>query len=124
MQPLIKIKRTYEQPAQQDGYRVLIDRLWPRGLTKEAAALDEWAKALAPSAALRKWFGHDPELWPDFQQQYLAELAANTALPVFIEQHRNRKVLTLVYGAKDASHNQAIVLQQYLEQQYARQRTR
>ncbi len=121
MQPLIKIKRAYEQPTQQDGYRVLVDRLWPRGLTKEAAALDEWAKALAPSAVLRKWFGHDPELWPDFQKQYLAELSANTALPVFIEQHRNRKVLTLVYGAKDALHNQAIVLQQYLEKQYARQ---
>lgn len=119
MQPQIRIKRVYEPPLKKDGYRVLVDRLWPRGLEKEAAALDEWAKNLAPTAALRKWFGHDPELWAPFQRKYKAELAKNAAVADFLEQHRNRELLTLVYGAKDEAHNHAIVLQQYLEHWYA-----
>lgn len=74
MKPVIKIKRVYEQPSKEDGYRVLVDRLWPRGIRKEDAVLDEWAKVLAPSVSLRKWFGHDPALWDTFRQRYQTEL--------------------------------------------------
>lgn len=118
MKPVINIKRAYEKPLKKDGYRVLVDRLWPRGLEKEAAALDEWAKDLAPSVSLRKWFGHDPYLWIPFQKQYRAELARNKSVDVFLEQHQDKKAITLIYGAKDTEHNHAIVLQQYLMQQY------
>ncbi len=113
----IKIKRAYEEPAKADGYRVLVDRIWPRGITKEAAAVDEWQKEIAPSTALRKWFGHDPERWKEFQQRYRDELKHNEAVTAFMEAHQGTKVLTLVYGAKDEAHNHALVLQQYLEDQ-------
>ena len=116
MKPAIRIKRAYEQPETKDGYRVLVDRLGPRGVSKEEAALDEWAKDLAPSAELRKWFGHDPDLWDEFQKRYRAELKKNDEVDSFIEQHENRKVITLVYGAKDPDHNHALVLQQYLKE--------
>ncbi len=102
----------------KDVYLVLLDRLWPRGLEKEAAAFDEWAKDLAPTTALRKWFGHDPDLWTEFQKRYKAELKKNEAVPAFVERHEDKKVITLVYGAKDTEHTHALVLQQYLEQQY------
>lgn len=117
MAPLITIKRAYDKPLQKDGYRVLVDRLWPRGVEKEAAALDEWAKDLAPSVQLRKWWQHDPALWTEFQKQYKAELRQNKAVADFSERHKDKKVITLVYGAKDTEHNHALVLQQYLEQQ-------
>ena len=119
MKPTIKIKRVYEKPLKKDGYRVLVDRLWPRGVEKEDAALDEWAKDLAPSVHLRKWFGHDPSLWTDFQQQYRSELKRNKTVEAFVENHEDKKIITLVYGAKDIEHTHAIVLQQYLEERYA-----
>lgn len=119
MKPTINIRRVYEKPLKKDGYRVLVDRLWPRGLETEAGALDEWAKGLAPSVHLRKWFGHDPDLWLEFQKKYRAELKRNKAVQIFLETHQSKKVITLVYGAKDTEHNHAIVLQQYLQQQYA-----
>lgn len=119
MTPTIKIKRAYEKPLKKDGYRVLVDRLWPRGLEKEALILDEWAKDLAPTVRLRKWFGHDPELWPEFQKQYRAELRRNNAVGTFISNHEDKKIITLVYGAKDSAHTHAIVLLQYLEEKYA-----
>jgi uncharacterized protein YeaO (DUF488 family) len=118
MKPTIKIKRAYEKPLKKDGYRVLVDRLWPRGIEKEDAALDEWAKDLAPSSSLRKWFGHDPYLWVPFQKQYKAELVRNKAVDVFIEQHQDKKVITLIYGSKDIEHNHAIVLKEYLKKRY------
>lgn len=118
MKPTIQIQRVYDEPQKKDGYRVLVDRLWPRGIKKEAAPIDEWAKELAPSTALRKWYGHDPALWAEFQKKYIAELKANEAVAGFIEQHQDIKALQLVYAAKDTEHNHAIVLQRHLKQQY------
>ena len=118
MEPVIQIKRAYEKPLKKDGFRILVDRLWPRGIKKEDAVLDEWAKDLAPSATLRKWFGHDPDLWAPFQKKYKAELRKNKIMDEFIRQHQDKKKITLIYGAKDTAHNHAIVLQEYLEQQY------
>lgn len=114
----IKIKRVYESPAKSDGHRVLVDRIWPRGITKEAAAVDEWPKEIAPSTALRKWFGHEPERWEEFQKKYKEELKHNKAVETFIEDHRKTGPLTLVYAAKDEAHTHALVLQRYLEATY------
>lgn len=117
MKPVIHIKRVYETPNEKDGYRILIDRLWPRGIKKETAALNEWTKELAPSDALRKWFGHEPSLWVEFQKRYTAELQQNLALQEFINRIKMQKNITLIYSAKDTEHNNAIVLRRYLEQQ-------
>lgn len=109
------IKRVYESTAATDGFRILIDRLWPRGLSKADAHVDLWLKTLAPSTELRKWFGHDPEKWEEFQQRYFAEL---DGVPESIEQVRKmakRKRVTLVYSAKDTLHNDAVALIQYLQ---------
>ena len=118
MNPVINIKRVYEKALKKDGYRILVDRLWPRGLTKEEANIDEWAKLLAPTVNLRKWFGHDPELWQEFQKRYRAELKKNKAIDQFIEQHHDKKQITLVYGAKDTKHTHALVLQHHLEEAF------
>jgi len=118
MAPIIKIKRAYESPYKEDGCRVLVDRLWPRGLETEAAAFDEWAKDLAPSVYLRKWFGHDPDLWIEFQKKYWDELKRRKAVDSFVERHEGEEIITLIYSAKDTEHNHAIVLQQFLEQKY------
>jgi len=111
----ISIKRAYDPPSRQDGYRVLVDRLWPRGLKKEEADIDEWAKALAPSTALRKWFGHDPERWEEFRKAYREELKQNKAVAPFVEQHKDKKRITLIYAGKDSAHTHALVLQAYLK---------
>ncbi len=116
MKTLVKIKSIYDKPAPEDGCRVLVDRLWPRGMTREAAALDEWAKELAPSTDLRKWFGHSPALWAGFQQRYKEELRKNETVAPFVEAHRKDKLITLLYAAKDHEHNQAVVLHAYLQQ--------
>ena len=118
MKPKIKIKRVYEEPSKTDGARILVDRLWPRGMKKATADIQEWAKELAPTAALRTWFGHDPERWMEFQRKYKAELKKNPAVAAFITAHKDTKVITLVYGAKDETHNQALVLQEFLEHLY------
>lgn len=115
MKPIIRTKRAYDKPAKEDGTRILVDRLWPRGVTKEKAAIKEWAKALAPTPELREWFGHDPALWSEFQKKYKSELKSNEAVGAFIEEYREVKVLTLVYAGKDEQHTHAIVLQKYLE---------
>ncbi len=110
----LKIKRAYDPVAPDDGFRILIDRLWPRGLTKERARVDLWLKALAPSTELRKWFGHDPEKWAGFRQKYFAELDGH---PDEIEQLRKlarRRRVTLVHGARDTAHNDAVALAEYL----------
>ena len=109
----IPIKRVYEAPDAADGKRVLIDRLWPRGLTKQKAAVDLWLKDIAPSAELRKWFGHEPAKWPEFEKRYRAELKGSAALAELKALVAQGKV-TLVYGAKDEQHNDAVVLQQLL----------
>lgn len=109
----IRIKRVYDPPSRGDGQRVLVDRLWPRGLTKDDARIDRWAKQVAPSHELRKWFGHDPRKWSEFQKRYLKELAGNGAVDELIEWIGGRKA-TLVYAAKDTEHNHAVVLARYV----------
>jgi uncharacterized protein YeaO (DUF488 family) len=115
---LVRLKRVYDPPSPEDGVRVLVDRLWPRGLKRGAAAIDLWLKEAAPSAELRRWFGHDPRRWTEFQERYRAELAANSlavaALRDLIGQGRP---LTLLFAAKDAAHNNAVVLQDMLVSQ-------
>jgi uncharacterized protein YeaO (DUF488 family) len=109
-----KIKRVYEQPDKQDGVRVLVDRLWPRGLTKEKADIDLWLKDIAPSTELRKWFGHDRSKWEEFKQRYLRELQDNAEQVGRLQQAVKNGVATLVYAAKDTEHNEAVVLQKFL----------
>ncbi|WP_300598493.1 DUF488 domain-containing protein [Niabella sp.] len=116
MNTTITIKRVYEAPAKNDGLRVLVDRLWPRGIKKENAAIDEWPKELAPSADLRKWFNHDPNKWEAFQKKYKEELKQNPALDIFLKSHTGTRKITLLFGARDEQHNQAVVLQEVLEQ--------
>lgn len=118
MKPIINIKRVYDKPLKKDGFRILVDRLWPRGVKKEEAAVDEWAKELAPSSNLRKWFNHDPERWAEFQEKYTTELKSNKAVSEFTATHNNTKTITLVYAAKDTEHTHVIVLQQYLSQKF------
>jgi len=110
----VSIKRAYEPTAKTDGVRVLVDRLWPRGVTKSKANIDLWVKELAPSTELRKWFGHDPEKWSEFQKKYRAELKGNLALSEIRALSRQENV-TLVYAAKDELHSHALVLKQVLD---------
>jgi len=108
---MIKVKRVYEKPERDDGWRVLVDRLWPRGMKKEAAHLDAWLKEVAPSNALRKWFGHDPEKWGEFQKKYRVELRKQKELIAELKQiEKKKRTLTLLFGAKDQEHNEAVVL--------------
>lgn len=112
--PDVAIKRAYAPASPDDGMRILVDRLWPRGVSKERAALDDWMKDVAPSTELRKWFGHDPSRWPEFQQRYKAELEQHPeALDKLRALARDHK-LTLIYGARDTAHNEAVVLQELL----------
>jgi uncharacterized protein YeaO (DUF488 family) len=106
----IKIKRAYEQPTPEDGTRILMDRLWPRGLTKEKARVDLWLKEIAPSTELRKWFGHDPARWIEFKRRYRAELKQNKELIAQLKAEVKKGPVTLVYGAKDEQHNDAVAL--------------
>jgi uncharacterized protein YeaO (DUF488 family) len=109
----IFLKRAYEPPAKTDGMRILVDRLWPRGITKDQAAIDLWLKEVAPSTALRKWFWHAPGKWAEFQKKYRAELKGNPAL-VALRDHSRQGDVTLVYSARDELHNDAVVLKQVL----------
>lgn len=110
----IKIKRIYDPPASSDGYRVLVDRLWPRGISKTKAAIDEWLKDFAPSTELRQWFNHDPKKFSQFKKLYEAELDKNPANTDLKKLIKARGDLTLLYGAKDPVVNQAVVLRDYL----------
>lgn len=112
---MIKLKRVYEKPAKADGVRILVDRLWPRGLTKAKAKLDLWLKEIAPSTELRKWFGHDPKKWKEFRGRYLAELKSHPDELGPIKRKAREGTATLLYGARDQEHNEAVVLQQLLE---------
>jgi len=106
----IRLKRAYEPADPTDGIRVLVDRLWPRGIKKSEAAIDVWLKDVAPSSALRQWFGHDPAKWNEFQKRYRAELSHNAALQELREVVAHNKRITLVFGARDPDHNNAVVL--------------
>ncbi|VDG21355.1 DUF488 domain-containing protein [Lactiplantibacillus mudanjiangensis] len=116
---LLKVERIYTKPADLDGYRILVDRLWPRGISKVNAHLDTWVKEIGPSTELRKWFNHEPAKYPEFKTRYLAELEANPITTEFVQQVATQlKTMNviLLYGAKDEQHNQAMVLAEYLQQ--------
>lgn len=111
----IKLKRAYEAPEESDGKRILVERLWPRGLTKEKAALDDWMKEIAPSPDLRTWYGHEPAKWPEFQKRYRAELRANKTLVAALAELCAAGPVTFVYAAKDEERNSAAVLKAFME---------
>ena len=110
----IKIKRVYEPPSKDDGTRILVDRLWPRGVSKEKANIDLWLKEIAPTTELRKWFGHDPEKWQRFRGRYNTELRHNDEAVKALKAIAQQGPITLVYAARDERHNEAVVLRQFL----------
>jgi uncharacterized protein YeaO (DUF488 family) len=110
----VRLKRAYDDPSREDGTRVLVDRLWPRGVSKASARIDRWMKDIGPSAELRKWFGHDPARWEPFKKRYFAELDGKPDLVAELRRLGRRGTLTLVYGAKDERHNNAVALKAYL----------
>lgn len=112
---MIKLKRAYQQPAVDDGFRILVERLWPRGLSKPEAALALWLKEVAPSSGLRKWFGHDPKKWGEFCRRYWAELDKKAELIEILQAKAREGNLTLVYGSREETHNSAAALKLYLE---------
>jgi uncharacterized protein YeaO (DUF488 family) len=113
----IHLKRAYDQVSPDDGYRILVERLWPRGLTKEKADVDLWLKEIAPSPELRKWFGHDPQKWQEFSRRYRAELEENTEAVSQLRQILKKEDnVTFVYAARDTQHNSALLLKDYLEE--------
>jgi uncharacterized protein YeaO (DUF488 family) len=118
----IKLKRAYEPAAADDGARILIDRLWPRGVTKADAAIDQWVKDIAPSTALRKWFGHDPERWEEFRRRYVAEVHRNPEQLSQLRALARQGRITLVYSAHDKIHNDAVVLRDFLLGREARRK--
>ena len=106
----VRLKRAYEPPSEDDGRRILVDRLWPRGISKAEAALAEWMKELSPSTGLRKWFGHDPERWETFRRRYAAEIREHAEVLARLRSLARSRRVTLVYSARDEAHNDAIVL--------------
>ena len=117
---MIRLKRVYEPPSQEDGLRVLVDRLWPRALKREAAKIDVWLKDIAPGTALRQWFGHDPSRWAEFERRYRSELAANPeAVAALRALVKANKRLTLLFAAKDSEHNNAVALKNFLARRTA-----
>jgi uncharacterized protein YeaO (DUF488 family) len=112
---MIKIKRVYDPADKHDGFRILVDRLWPRGLTKEKSKIDLWLKEIAPSNTLRKWSHHDPKRWTEFKKRYFAELAGHTEHLKIILSESSDKTVTLLFAAKDEQHNNAVALREYLE---------
>jgi len=112
---IITISRIYDTPREPQGFRVLVDRLWPRGVKKDEAHLDLWLKDIAPSDTLRKWFGHDPAKWEAFKQHYFAELESKPAVLDHLVREAGNRPVVLLYGARDTEHNQAVALKEYLE---------
>ena len=112
---MIQLKRVYEKPSRKDGLRILVDRLWPRGLSKQRAAVKLWLKDVAPSTQLRMWFGHDPAKWKQFQARYRKELREKKDALNLLKQKAAEHTVTLVYGARDEEHNEALVLKSVLE---------
>jgi uncharacterized protein YeaO (DUF488 family) len=111
----IKIKRVYAEPEKSDGFRILVDRLWPRGLTKEKAKVDLWLKEVAPSSELRKWFAHDPKKWPEFQSRYMDELKSHSEQLQLLKEKSAHGPVTLLFAAKDEQHNEAVILENLLK---------
>jgi uncharacterized protein YeaO (DUF488 family) len=112
---MIRTKRIYEPADDDDGFRVLIDRMWPRGVSKADGRIDEWLQEVAPSASLRKWFKHDPAKWVQFKQRYWTELADQAEAIALLDEMRRTKGVTLLYAARDEEHNNAVALREYLE---------
>ena len=112
---MIKLKRAYEKPAKDDGERILVERLWPRGVTRAQAKLDLWLKEIAPSTELRKWFGHDPDRWIEFRQRYRKELKQKADQIKLLRRKAREGTITLIYAARDEAHNGALVLKQFLQ---------
>jgi uncharacterized protein YeaO (DUF488 family) len=112
---LISVKRMYEQPDKSDGYRVLVDRIWPRGIKKEEALIDCWFKEIAPSHELRKWFKHDPGKWQEFKQRYFEELKKHPETLNQLAEIVKSRPVTLIFSARDTAHNNAVALKEYLE---------
>jgi uncharacterized protein YeaO (DUF488 family) len=110
----IQVKRVYDAPEKGDGIRILVDRLWPRGLNKANASLDLWLKDIAPSTELRKWFGHEPAKWEEFKKRYLQELKANKDTVNVLKDQLKKGTVTLLYAAKDQEHNQALALKELI----------
>ena len=111
----LRVKRIYDPPEPSDGYRLLVDRLWPRGVSRERAALDAWMKEIAPSTELRRWFGHEPSRWQEFKRRYGLELDTNPELVAEIQALIRNQQVTLLYSARDRDHNQAVALVEYLK---------
>jgi uncharacterized protein YeaO (DUF488 family) len=111
---MIKVKRIYDSPSRGDGKRILVDRLWPRGVKKDEAKIDEWLKDIAPSDALRKWFGHDPRKWPAFREKYKKELQERSETIGRLRKEAKRGRVTLLFAAKDPEHNNAVVLKELI----------
>lgn len=111
---MVRIKRVYDEPSEEDGFRILIDGLWPRGLTREKANVEIWLRKIAPSAELRKWFGHDPVRWSEFKRKYFEELERNVSAVGELRSHTDVQDVTLVYSAKDRDYNNAVCLAEYL----------
>jgi uncharacterized protein YeaO (DUF488 family) len=111
----ILLKRAYDLPEPRDGFRILVDRLWPRGVSKDSAHIDLWLKEIAPTTPLRKWFGHEPEKWAEFRGRYFQELQANSDAVAQLTERVRHGCVTLVYGAKDRAHSHAVVLKEYME---------
>jgi len=116
----IRLKRAYDAPTRTDGYRVLVDRVWPRGVSKDKLSVDDWAKEVAPSARLRKWFGHDPAKWDQFKERYFRELDERSDAVEPLREMASKRIVTLVFGAKNTRFNNAVALKEYLEQRVAR----
>jgi uncharacterized protein YeaO (DUF488 family) len=110
----VRLKRAYDDPVEADGFRILVDRLWPRGVKKDAAAINLWAKDLAPSTELRKWFGHDPAHWEEFRRRYTAEIRQHTEHLDKIRKLAQRGTVTLIYAARDQEHNEAVIIRDML----------
>lgn len=111
----LRVKRIYEPPARADGFRVLVDRLWPRGISKQRAALDLWMKSVSPSPGLRRWFAHDPKRWKQFQVRYRAELRNHTVELAELSSRASKGNVTLLYAARDVEHNEAVILREVVE---------
>ncbi|HXU92243.1 MAG TPA: DUF488 domain-containing protein [Gallionella sp.] len=111
----LKIKRAYDTPEKSDGTRILVDRLWPRGVSRDKAAIDLWLKEIAPSTELRQWFGHEPERWPEFRRRYFEELDRHPEVVAELRAALGKGNATLLYAAKDAGHNNAQALMEYLQ---------
>lgn len=114
----LKIKRVYEDPEEEDGIRILVDRLWPRGMTKEKAHIDIWLRDIGPSTGLRKWFGHEPDRWNEFKEKYIQELKSNKEQISLLNEQLNKGKVTILYGAKDTEHNEAVVIEEYFNDEF------